>query len=415
MQRRIRPAALAAVPVLLALASLTACAASTADPLAAAEEITVWADDSRTAALETLAQDYAEQTGVTVHVVGRANETLRDDFAQAVDRGKGPDVVIGAHDWLGQLVSTGSVLAIDLPDPDAFVPVAVEAMAYDHVTYGVPLSTENVALVRNDALVSSTPGTFDELVAQGEELVRRGAATYPVLLQQTESASDPYHLYPLQTSFGAPVFATNEDGSYDSQLALGGDAGHAYADYLADLGDRGVLDPAITADVATAAFLAGQSPYIVTGPWSTGQFLDAGLQISVLPVPSAGPLPSQPFVGVQGAFVNSASMRAAQATAFVTDFLATPQAQLSLYRESGRAPALRAAVEQITDDAVVRGFSAAGADGAPMPSIPQMAVVWTFWGGSEHLVISGAGDPHQLWDDMVSSIATAIAPEALEQ
>ena len=91
----------------------------------------------------------------------------------------GPDVLVGAHDWLGQLVAAGTVLAVDLPDPAAFVPVAVEAMAYDHVTYGVPLSTENVALVRNDALASSTPPDFDGLVAQGEDLVRRGVAAVP--------------------------------------------------------------------------------------------------------------------------------------------------------------------------------------------------------------------------------------------
>lgn len=413
MHRRIRYAALLAAP--LAVLALTSCSSSAQSALDPSAEITVWADESRTAALESLGEQYTADTGVAVHVVGHDNETIRDDYSQAVDRGDGPDVLIGAHDWLGQLVSTGSVLPVELPDPTAFVPVAVEAMAYDHVTYGVPLSTENVALVRNDALVSSTPATFDALVAQGQEVVERGAAAYPVLLQQTEAASDPYHLYPLQTSFGAPVFATNEDGSYSDQLALGGDAGHAYADYLAALGEQGVLDPAITSDVAKAAFLAGESPYIVTGPWNTGEFVDAGLQISVLPVPPAGPLPSQPFVGVQGAFVNSSSLRAAAATDFVTDFLATPDAQLTLYRESGRAPALRAAVEEITDDAVVRGFSAAGADGAPMPSIPQMSVVWTFWGGSEHLVISRSADAHRLWDEMVASIAAAIAPEALEQ
>ena len=410
MHRRIRPLALVAL-----LLPLGACTAAAPDPLQAAPEITVWADESRTAGLELLGERYTAETGVVVHVVGRDNETIRDEYTQAVDRRTGPDVLIGAHDWLGQLVAAGTVLAVDLPDPAAFVPVAVEAMAYDHVTYGVPLSTENVALVRNDALASSTPPDFDGLIAQGEDLVRRGVAQYPVLLQQTEASSDPYHLYPLQTSFGAPVFATNEDGSYSDQLALGGDAGHAYADYLAALGEKGVLSPSVTADVAKAAFLAGQSPYIVTGPWNTGEFVDAGLQISVLPVPPAGPLPAQPFVGVQGAFVNSGSLHAVDATDFVTRFLTTAEAQVTLYQESGRAPALRAAVEQITDDAVVRGFSAAGADGAPMPSLPEMSVVWTFWGGSEHLVISRAGEPHQLWDDMVSTISTAITPEALEQ
>ncbi|GEK19982.1 sugar ABC transporter substrate-binding protein [Cellulomonas xylanilytica] len=409
MHRRIRHLAL--VATVLPLAACSADAAQ--DPWQLDPVITVWADESRAAALETLGQQYTAATGIAVEVVGRDNETIRDDFARAAERSDGPDVLVGAHDWLGALVVAGSVLAIDLPDPAAFVPVAVEAMAYDNVTYGVPLSTENVALVRNDALASTTPAAFDELVAQGEALVREGAADYPVLVQQTEASSDPYHLYPLQTSFGAPVFATHEDGSYSDELALGGDAGHAWADYLASLGERGVLSPAITADVARAAFLAGRSPYIVTGPWSTGEFLDAGLRISVLPVPAAGPLPSQPFVGVQGAFVNSGSLRPTESVDFVTRFLTTPEAQVALYQDSGRAPALRAAVEQITDDAVVRGFSAAGADGAPMPSIPQMAAVWTYWGGAEHLVIARDGDPHLLWDDLVSSISGAIASGAV--
>ncbi|WP_456788497.1 sugar ABC transporter substrate-binding protein [Cellulomonas sp. P5_C5] len=411
MHRRIHHLALVA-----ALLPLTACsAAATQESWQADPVLTVWADESRTATLEALGEQYTAETGIVVDVVGKDNETIRDDFAGATDRGDGPDILVGAHDWLGALVVAGKVLAIDLPDPAAFVPVAVEAMAYDHVTYGVPLSTENVALVRNDALASTTPGTFDELVAQGEDLVRRGAADYPVLVQQTEASSDPYHLYPLQTSFGAPVFATNEDGSYSDQLALGGDAGHAFADYLATLGEEGVLSPAITADVAKAAFLAGRSPYIVTGPWNTGEFVDAGLAISVLPVPSAGPLPSQPFVGVQGAFVNSGSLRPAEAVDFVTQFLTTAEAQVTIYQDSGRAPALRAAVEQITDDAVVRGFSAAGADGAPMPSIPQMAAVWTYWGGSEHLIITRAGEPHLLWDDLVSSVSSSIAADAAVQ
>ena len=35
-----------------------------------------------------------------------------------------------------------------------------------------------------------------------------------MLIQQGADVGDPYHLYPLQTSFGAPVFEQTADGSY---------------------------------------------------------------------------------------------------------------------------------------------------------------------------------------------------------
>ncbi len=61
-----------------------------------------------------------------------------------------------------------------------------------------------------------------------------------------------------------------------------------------------MLDPAIDGDKAKQAFLDGKAPYMITGPWNTTAFTEAGMDISVLPIPSAGGQPAQPFVGVQG-------------------------------------------------------------------------------------------------------------------
>ncbi|MFS0701685.1 extracellular solute-binding protein [Cellulomonas sp. 179-A 4D5 NHS] len=373
---------------------------------AAPAALEVWVDEARADAMKDLAGQFSSDSGVAVSVVARTSEEMRDDYVRAVDQNDAPDVLIGAHDWLGELVTQGVVAPVQNDDPGAFAPVAIEAMTYDGDTYGTPLSIENVALVRNNALVSTTPATFDELVAQGISLVQAGTALYPVLVQQGEGG-DPYHLYPLQTSFGAPAFRADAAGSYTDELALGGEQGRAFATYVASLADRGVLDPGVTGDVAKAAFLAGESPYIITGPWNTAEFTDAGLDISVLPIPAAGNLPAQPFVGVQGAFVNNLSLHRAAAEDFVTDFLATPDAQLALYRETGRAPALNTALDQITDDPATTGFAEAGATGAPMPAIPQMSLVWLYWGETEARIAAG-GDPLELWDQMVTNIEASI-------
>lgn len=410
MRRRILAGGAAglALTVVLAACGSPDAGGSAATPTGRA--LVVWVDDARAGALEELAGPYGAEVGVTIDVVPQTSETLRDDYVRAVSQGEGPDVLVGAHDWLGELVTNGVVQPVELAEPGAFAPAAVQAMTYDGVTYGMPLSIESVALVRNDALVTTTPATFDEVVAQGEELVAAGRAVRPFLVQQGDGG-DPYHLYPVQTSFGAPAFRAAEDGSYTTELTLGGGAGHAFGRYLGDLAGRGVLDPAVTSEVATQAFLAGESPYVLTGPWSTAAFVEAGMDITVLPVPPAGPLPAQPFVGVQGAFVNNLSLHQDDARAFVGDFLATPEAQLALYRATSRAPALTAALDQITDDPVTTGFADAGAQGAPMPAIPQMGMVWLYWGSTEAAIARGEGDPAALWDQMVRDIEASIAAE----
>lgn len=404
MHRRIPLAASAVLALTLPLAACTSSSALDEPP---ERSLVVWVDEERAAALEALTVGFEESTGTQVDVVGQASEGLRDTFIRAVDTYQGPDVIIGAHDWLGQLVADGVVLPLDIADPSAFVPAGIEAVSYDGFTYGVPLSTENVGLVRNNAIVTETPETFDELLTQGEALVRAGQAQRAIVVQQGDDG-DPYHLYALQTSMGAPVFATAEDGSYTTELALGGDDGRAFARRLAELGRRGVLDTALTSDAATALFTSGGSPYMITGPWNTTEFVKAGMDITVLPVPSLGDAPAQPFVGVQGAYVSVVSKRAAQAKEFVTEYLASAEIQLGLYEATGRAPALVEALDQISDDPAIIGLAEAGADGAPMPAIPQMSVVWLYWGTTERQIFAGQGDPAELWDRMVADIELAI-------
>ncbi len=97
-------------------------------------------------------------------------------------------------------------------------------MTYDGKVYGVPYSIENVALVRNTDLVAEPAATYDEVIANG----KAAGTEYPFLVGLSPEQGDPYHLYPLQTSFGSQVFAQNADGSYDaSQLVLGDAAGRS--------------------------------------------------------------------------------------------------------------------------------------------------------------------------------------------
>ncbi len=366
--------------------------------------LTLWVDPNRYVEMQPVVAAFEEESGVKIELVEKAVEEIGPDFVAQVPTGEGPDMIISAHDGLGEWVKNGLVAPIELGDKvDTFATVASAAMAYEGQYYGAPLSLENVALVRNNSLLSDTKATtFDELIAEGAT----AGTEFSVLVQQGEQ-SDPYHMYPLQTSFGAPVFKQNADGSYTSELAMGGEAGHAWAEYLAKLGRDGTLDIAVDGAVAGQEFGDGKSPYIITGPWGIPGMEEAGIDFTVLPIPSAGGEPAQPFVGVSGAFISAKSKNPVLANEFVANYLTTEAAQDLLYESSNRSPALIASADKVTDP-VIAGFNDAGAEGAPMPAIPEMSAVWGFWGTTEAQIIDGQVDPIEGWDGLVKNVQDAI-------
>ncbi|HEY0217193.1 MAG TPA: extracellular solute-binding protein [Cellulomonas sp.] len=364
--------------------------------------LTVWVDETREAAVQAAATAFEDETGTTVELVQKNFEDIRTDFLAQVPTGEGPDITVGAHDWLGELTTNGVVAPIELGDlADAFEPVSIEAFTSGGQVYGLPYAVENIALIRNTALAPTAPATWDEAVAAGQA----AGTTYPILIQTSEEG-DPYTYYPLQTSFGAPVFEQNADGSYTADLALGGANGEAFAQWLQAQGAAGVLDTAMTYDIAVDAFVKGESPFIIGGPWMLEKFAD--LDLAIDPVPAAGPETAQPFAGVQGFYVSAQSKNALLANDFLVNYLSTEDAQLALYEAGDRPPALTAAAETASADPVTAGFRAVGADAVPMPSIPEMGSVWQFWGVTEAAIINGSAEPVTAWQKMVTDIQGAI-------
>lgn len=364
--------------------------------------LTIWVDETRMDAVQSAATAFEDETGAAVELVEKNFEDIRTDFLAQVPTGEGPDITVGAHDWLGELTTNGVVAPIELGDlADDFEEVSLEAFTQDGQVYGLPYAVENIALIRNTALAPEAPATWDEAVAAGQA----AGAQYPVLIQTSEEG-DPYTFYPLQTSFGSTVFAQNEDGSYSSELALGGAEGEAFAAWLQAQGAAGTLDTAMTYDIALDAFAKGQSPFIIGGPWMLESFGD--LELAVDPIPSAGGQPAQPFVGVAGFYVSAQSDNALLANDFLVNYMSTEEAQLALYEAGNRPPALIAAADAASADPVTAGFREVATDALPMPSIPEMASVWEFWGVTEASIINGSQDPTAAWQKMVADIEGAI-------
>ncbi len=372
---------------------------------AAGQTLTIWVDENREPAVAAAAATFEAETGAKVELVQKNFEDIRADFLAQVPTGEGPDITIGAHDWLGALIEGGVVNTVDLGDnADKFSQVAVDAMTYDGQLYGMPYSTEAIALIQNTDLVGAdAPATWDDMIAAG---VASGAAR-PFCINTNGETGDGYTMYPFQTSFGAPVFV-QDGGSYTSEVGMGGNAGAAFAQWLYDNGEAGTgyLSTTIDYDTNNQLFNSGECAFTIQGPWALGSYTDVNFTVN--PIPSAGGEAASPFVGVQGFYVSSQSENALLANIFLSNYIATPEAMQALYDGDPRLPAFEGVdTSSAAYPEAIAGFQASAEQGVPMPSIPEMGSVWDFWNAAESAIIKGA-DPASTWETMNTDLTAAL-------
>jgi arabinogalactan oligomer/maltooligosaccharide transport system substrate-binding protein len=345
--------------------------------------------------LKTFKSQFEKDTGVTVDIQAISKDQ-QTTFVTASQQGSGPDIMVGAHDWIGNLVQNGAIDPVQMTDGQkaSFADVAIKAVTFNGQIYGVPYAVENIALIRNTDLVPTAPATIEDLVAAGKQLKAQKKASEILCLQSGQNG-DAYHIYPLYTSGGGYLFGTKPNGDYDPKdLGVGKPGSIAAFTKIAALGEKGAgaLKRSIGGDNAISTFTGKKCAFLVSGPWAITDIKKAGINYDITPVPPfAGGKPAQVFVGVQAFYVAAKGKNKALAQEFVTNYLTQPQLAVALYQAEPRPPALTAALQQVQgSDPDLQKFLTAGKDGAVLPAIPEMATVWDPFGKAEAAIIGGA-------------------------
>jgi arabinogalactan oligomer/maltooligosaccharide transport system substrate-binding protein len=156
-----------------------------------------------------------EQNDLRVNVQ-TVSKDLQTVFVTASQAGKGPDLVMGTHDWIGNLVQNGAIDPLQLTDDTraAFNELSITGVTYNGQVYGIPYAIENVVLFRNTDLAPEAPKTMEELVAKGKELKASGK-TSEIMALPVGPNGDPYHMYPIYTSAGGYLFGKGQEGDYN--------------------------------------------------------------------------------------------------------------------------------------------------------------------------------------------------------
>lgn len=363
--------------------------------------LTIWVDGGRVKMVTDLGKKFTDKYKVPVVVQELGFGDIRDQLKIAGPAKEGPDIIIGAHDWLGELVSNGLVETIDLGDKAKNVdPVALKGFTYDGKLYGLPYSVEAISLIYNKDLVPTPPKTWDELKTIAKQLQDDKKVEQGYVLQQ----GDPYHTEPILTGFGGYIFGY-KSGQYDPKdLGLDSAGGIAAYSEIENMLKAGLLRKDVDYNLMMGLFKEKKSAMFISGPWTLGDLRAAKVNYGVAPIPTMKNTP-RPFVGVQGWMVSSFGKNKLLAKSFLTEFVATDDAMQAMYDAVPAGISWLPISEKIkAKDPDIAVFLASASNGDPMPAIPQMSSVWEAWGKAITLIFQGQATADKAIKDAAATI-----------
>ncbi len=339
--------------------------------------------------------------GVTVQTLFVAPGELTAAYAEAVQSGGGPDLVIAPNWYLGDIVAAGTARPFDdLATAEmraGFLPATVESLTVNGALYGLPLTYNLVSLYVNRALLPAT-GPVESTGALLE-----AAAISP-------SAGIGIYANLLHVVWGIPAFG----GEFlDAQGRAVLDQSPGAAQFLAWLIELdGTPGSYVDQDYGMLLdrFTKGEFAYFVDGPWAAAQLSAAlGDNLAVAPLPNGPTGPARPWLYSDGVFMNPTIPTEQLAVVMaVAQGLTSAAAGTSLAQIGGLLPAVQGA--DLGESAIIAGFARQAATAAVMPIGPGMQEVWAYGGDMLVKALAGVSPPEQIVAETTALINDAVAP-----
>lgn len=369
-------------------------AGSPANPGNTAEVVDIWADPVLVPAIIRAGATFRAATGVEVKVEAKPAGQIRTDLQTLGPQGKGPDLFIGNSVWVGSMVDLGLVAPVDLGAmAGQFRPISVRAFTSAGQIYGVPFTTENVALLRNTTLAPNLPADVEGMAKTGLALKKDEKVDLPIALP-VGTTGDAQSWYPLYSGSGGYIFPLGQDGSYTTDsVGVGEEGSIRAAENLAELADDGAIADDVTLVDATSAFAQGRTPFLIAGQAAAKAAAAAGVTFSVEAVPgfasTSQPL-SRSLVSSQGYLLSAFARDAAAARDFLDRAAMTTQAMDDLEAASELPPAWSTSYAKASAaNPIVRGFGSVADVSDPAPNLAIMDQVWPILDQAELDVLDG--------------------------
>ncbi|MCL2004258.1 MAG: extracellular solute-binding protein [Oscillospiraceae bacterium] len=305
--------------------------------------------------------------------------------------GMGPDVLAIGDSTVSAAVADGLLepfpAGLQAKVEDVILEAALSTSIVGGRLYGVPYSMEPVVFFYNKDLVDGPPASFEELIEFAKTYNDPSVGKYAM-----RWTTDGYHNHHFLTAFGWRIMGSNWDDwknpGFDSPEAA---AGLAFYKSM-----RAVFDVSTDAadfNATVGAFVRGESPYLISGPWAVAACREAGLNFGTSKMPTVNGAQPRTLTANQVVAVSSFSKNFDAAFAFA-EYVASVEVANMTYSIYGAAPALKdiSGVEGLAEDAMIIGMAEQAAYTDHVPTIPEVQYIWLAWAEMFAFV----------WDDLLT-------------
>jgi maltose/maltodextrin transport system substrate-binding protein len=355
-------------------------------------ELLIWMDNDRGKALAPIVQKFQDDLGIRITIDTPQNIT--DSFPLAAQAAKGPDIVIWAHDKVGEWADAGLIHPIEVSGEFSrkFFPKAWKAVLHREWIWGYPIGLETVTLIYNrNLLVGPPPADLSELVPISQEIKTKNPGVIPILWD----FKSPFYSWGILASAGAYVFA--ETGT-DYDLRNIGIANYGAIEALSaiiGLIKAGVLPKGTSYSETEELMGQGKLAMTISGPWAWSNLMKRGIDFGLAPIPGLNGNVGRPFVGVTVAYLNRSSPNQDLAKEFLEHFFLTQDGLAAMdHAKPIGVPALISLYEMMAkDNALVRQLKAGVDQGQIMPNIPEMGRFFSSLGTALQIATEGRASP----------------------
>lgn len=340
-------------------------------------KLIVWESRDERAYTDAVAKEFTEKYGVEVTIEELSPTDQVTKLQQDGPSGLGADVVLFPHDNLGKAVATNLVLPNDYFEEktkSSNSEAAIQGVSYDGVLYGYPRAAETYLMYYNKDLVKEVPTTMEEVIEFSKTFTDKSKNKYGIMFE----TGNLYFAYPFLASNGGYIFGNG--GADVNDIGLNNEGAVKSMEVYASLKEiLPVKSGDITPDIKRGLFTGGDLAMDINGPWELGGYKEAlGDKLGVAPIPTIGGQPAVSFSGIKAWYVSSFT-KYPQAARLFADFATSKEAQLKLSALVGSVPTNNEAQEddQIKNDEYVSAFTEQFKSSQPMPSVPEMANVWS--------------------------------------
>jgi maltose/maltodextrin transport system substrate-binding protein len=362
-------------------------------------ELLVWISiDKGWRGLTELGKKFEKDLGIRVQV--ETPDGLTDKFQSAAQSGKGPDIVIWAHDRLGEWAEAGLLKPLEIEDDfkAAFLPMTWDAVTHDKQIWGYPLALEAVSLIYNKKIVTgSPPAQLSEVPAFAKELKAKDPNVIPIMWDY----GSPYFSWPFLASDGGYPFKKVE-GGYDVKDAGVNVPGAVKGlQEIVGLLNAGTLPKGSTYSVMEQKMCRGELAMMISGPWAWLELRKCGIDFDLAPLPGVGGKPGKPFVGVLSALINRATPNGDLAVQFLEEYVCTADGLRTIDADIPiGVPALKALAEELSaNNPLIKTTYENALNGVVMPNVPQMGKFWGAMGAALQIATSGQATPQAALDE----------------